>query len=69
MILNVGFKLVVQVGFKLVVQVGIDVLLQFLFQLINFGLNVGIFSIFKVLVASVGHGEGKTREEVGKKGG
>ena len=56
-------------GFKLAGKVEIDVLLQFLFQVVHFGLNVGISSILKVLVASVGHGEGKTQEEVGKKGG
>jgi hypothetical protein len=54
-----------KVGCKLAEKVGIDVLLQFLFHVVHFGLYVG----FKVLVASGVHGEGKTQEEVGKKGG
>ena len=47
-------------GFKLVGKVEIDVLLQFLFQVVHFGLNVGSYAVFKVLVVSVGNGEGKT---------
>jgi hypothetical protein len=54
-------------GFKLVGKVGIDVL-HFLYQVVHFGFNVGSYAIFKVLVVSVWHGEGKTHEEVGKKG-
>jgi hypothetical protein len=56
------------VGFKLARKVRIDFLLQFLFQVVHFGLNVVICVFFKVLVVSVGHGEGKTQEEVGNKG-
>ena len=58
-----------KVGFNLDNKVGIDFLLQFLFQVVHFGLNVGSYAVFKVLVVSVGHGEGKTQEEVGHKGG
>ena len=48
---------------------GIDILPQFLFHVVNLGVDVGSDVVFKVLVVSVGHGEGKTQEEVGKKGG
>jgi hypothetical protein len=61
--------LILKVGFKLAGKVGIDVLLYFLFQVVHFGLNLGSYTVFKVLVAIVGHGEGKTQEVVGNKGG
>jgi hypothetical protein len=45
-----------KVGFNIVDKVGIDVLLQFLFSVVHFGVNVGSYVVFKVLVASVVHG-------------
>jgi hypothetical protein len=47
------------VGFELVGNVGIEFLLQFQFQLVHLGVNVGNYAIFEFLVASGGHGEGK----------
>jgi hypothetical protein len=58
-----------KVGCKLVGKVGIDVLLQFLFNVVHFELYVGSDLGFKVLVAIGDHGQGKTQEEVKKKGG
>jgi hypothetical protein len=50
-------------------KVGIEVLLQFYFQVVCLGLNVDNYAVFKFLVTRGGHGEGKTQEEVGNKGG
>jgi hypothetical protein len=36
---------------------------------VNLGVNVGSDVVFKILVASGGHGEGKTKEDVEKRGG
>jgi hypothetical protein len=65
---NKGVKLRIKVGCKLYGKVGIDVLLQFLFHVVHFGLDVGSDAVFKVLVVIVGHGEGKKQEEVGNIG-
>jgi hypothetical protein len=42
---------------------------QFLFHVVNLGVNVGSDVVSKILVASGGHGEGKTKEDVEKRGG
>jgi hypothetical protein len=36
---------------------------------VNFRVDVGSYVVFNILVASGGHGEGKTWEEVEKRGG
>jgi hypothetical protein len=49
-------------------KVGIDFLPQFIFHVVNLGLNVGSDTVSKILVSSGVHGEGKTQEEVEKGG-
>jgi len=47
-------------GCKFVGKVGIDVLPEFLFHVVNLGVNVGSDVIFNILVVSGSHGEGKS---------
>ena len=57
-----------KVGCKLAGKVGIDVLPQFLFHVVNLGVDVGSDVVFKIFVVGGLHGEGKSHEEMEKRG-